>query len=143
MGTRWDAVALELGGELLKVWETLAVDGEALVALHVVDVHVDGIEGDARLAVAARDVTEVILRLIGPAALLVAEGPLGRDVASAHERAELADDVGGVLALDKVEVAVGVFERDLDAINVGLAHVEGDDARGVEEGAEGLAPRSR
>ena len=69
------------------------VEGEVLEVLHVVDVHVQHVDRDVELVQFANDVFEVVLRLVAPAALPVAERELWRFVAFANGVAELPDDV--------------------------------------------------
>ena len=78
-----------------QIREFLIRDREVLVPLHVVDVQVDGVQGDAGLPVSRGHLTHIRLVLVAPAALAVAEGPLRRDVASAYHLSEGADYGGG------------------------------------------------
>ena len=70
-----DAARLHLLDKPLHVGETLFVDREVDIAVHVVDIEADIFERHPRLFVAGGDLAHVLLRLISPAALPEAERP--------------------------------------------------------------------
>ena len=88
--------------ERRKVGETLFIYSKVLIPLHIVDVKVDTVERNAEFSVTAHDFPHLILIHIAPAALAVTERPQRRNIASADQTAELADNVTAVLARDKI-----------------------------------------
>ena len=137
-GDQSDTALLHLGGKRFEIGEALGMDGEILEIIHIVDVEVQHIQWDACLFVFIRTPPDVILCHIAPAALSVAERPLGRQIALADQGAELADDRFQALARDDVQVKREALGRDTEHIAVGIADVKGDLAGQVKERADPL-----
>ena len=133
----------QVGEELFRVREAVFVPGKDPVAVHVVDVKEDHIARDVPLPELPRDLAYFFLGFVAPAALLVAERPLGRhgdaagklSVAVEHLfRGRSAEHVvDDITALGAVVSAVPILFRqvDLDAVSV------------IEEEAVGHAVRER
>ena len=102
-----DALLFHLGYKAGKIGEILRVDGEVLVVVHVVDVHVHHVQGNVGLAVFGHHLFKVGLGLVAVAALAKAKGKFGRDVAAADDGPELLDHVAGAVAGDDVKGQVG------------------------------------
>jgi hypothetical protein len=62
----------KLGHELLWMGEAFFIPGEDAVAVHVVDVEVEGVTRDVALAEVSGDLAQLVGRLVAVAALLVA-----------------------------------------------------------------------
>ena len=135
-GNQPHTALFHLGGERLEVGKTLGVNGKILEAVHVVDVEIEHVERDTRVAVAVGAFLDIFFGDVSPAALSVAERPLRRDIALADQRAEFADDGFQTVGGDDVQVEREFLGRDRDSITVGVADVKGDLAGDIEESAE-------
>lgn len=126
------------GGEIGKL---LSIDGEVLVVVHVVNVQIQHIQGQAVLPVAVHYAAEVRTGLVPPPALAEAEGEFRGDVAGPDEPAELPDDVIGALPRYNVQVQIRPLAGNGQRIHAGIAHVEHHPRRVVEEEAHALPAR--
>ena len=124
--------------ECLKVRDFLAVPGEIAEAVHVVDVQADAVQGDVPCPVSLQDLAHVRVPGIAPAALDVAEGPVGREVALAGEAAKLAADGGWRLLLNKVEREVPAHRGHGHLVHLLVAQVPDDLPGIVQEKAEAV-----
>ena len=139
-GHQAEAPLLHPGGIPRQVGEPPLVDGEVDVAVHVVDVHADVVQRDARLPVLVRHTADVPLRLVAPAALAVAEGPEGREEAPSNDSQELPRCVISGFSLHEVQPQVlGLAENGQYAVSLRV-DVEYHLGRGIEERAEGFRP---
>ena len=123
-GNQMDALCLHIGSQSLQIRETLFIHGEVLVALHVVDVQIDAVQGNAGSLVLCSDFPDICLIFITPAALSVAECPERRNIASADDPTELLDDILFIFTGDDIDGEV-IFRRlDLHGVSPGIADVE-------------------
>ena len=122
-GHQPDALRLQLIGELFQVGETLPVDGEIGVALHVVDVHADHIQRQAVCLVLVGDLPHIFFGLIAPAALRQTERPLRRDVAAPDEGTELFAERVLVPAGEDVQLVVRLLSVEAQRVVPGVADV--------------------
>ena len=92
-GDEFDALLAQVGGELRQIGEAVLIDGEAAVAVHIVDVQVDGVAGDVVVTEILRQFADAALRVVGPARLLVAEHPQRRQCVPSGEFGVAFDEV--------------------------------------------------
>ena len=141
-GHKMHALRLHLGGQLRQIGERLGVDGEVLVAVHIVDVKADGIQRDAVVAVTRHNAAHLVGGHVAPTALACAERPFRRDVAAAGQSAQAVHDAGQRVLADEIHGKIVVRQRDFQRIVVGVAAVEDNLAGVIDEDAE-LRPRPR
>ena len=79
---------------------------------------------------------QILLGGVAPAALDVAQAPLGRQVAAADQVAELLHRADEAVRLNIIRGAVAVFAGDDRLVGVCIAQVEMDQARIIEKCAE-------
>ena len=140
-GHQPDALLFHLGYKAGKIGEFLRVDGEVLVVVHVVDVHVHHVQGNVGLAVFGHHFFKVGLGLVAVAALAKAKGKFGRDVAAADDGPELLDHIAGAVAGDDVKGQVGPLTGDFQPIPAGEADVKPNPGGIVEEQPQILLAR--
>ena len=88
------ALLAQVGQHFFRVGEALGIEGEAAVAVHVIDVQVNRVAGDALFTKRLRQGAHGAFRRIAPAALLVAQGPFRRQRHAPHQRGVFPDDLG-------------------------------------------------
>ena len=137
-GHKADAVGFHLGGKVCKMREALLVHRKVLVALHVINVQHHGIQRHIAGAVIGYDLADLVLVHVAPAALGVAEGPFGRNIAAPHQLAELVYNVGQAFALNDIEIVIFLGHGDPQGVKVGVAAVKGDLTGVVDKKAEGV-----
>ena len=135
-GDEPDALFFEVIRKLFQVREAVAVDGEIGVALHVIDVHADHIQGQIVLAVLLCDCADVSFGLVAPAALRQAKRPLRRDVAAPDEGAELPAESVFVPAGEKIEIVVRRLDAEGEQVVAGVADVVEHLSREIDEHAK-------
>ena len=119
------------------VGEALAVPGERVVALLVMDVEPDHVGGDALDPEGVRDEADLGLRVVAVAALVVTEGPHGRQGHAARQLRVAHHDVPRHGAVDEVVVEHAVHGPEGEQAGIGLADVEAGAEGVVEEDAVG------
>ena len=124
--------------EISKIREGFVVQGEILVAIHVVDIQINTVQRDLKFPVLSYDFPDFIFRHIAPAALTVAEGPFGNHKASADELAELVDDILDVAPGDDIDIQIPVRSGDLQFAVTGISDVKGEDSRVIDKNTKGF-----
>ena len=98
-----DVVFLHFVNKSLKVRKSLCIYRKILVAVHVINVHIDHVKWHMSLAVFGNDLAEILRLFVTPAALTETKGKARRDIGAADDVTELAGDVIGIAAVDDVE----------------------------------------
>ena len=137
-GNKMYALQLHIVGKLFKVREALLINGEILVALHIVDIQINAVEGNACFLVFFGNGADILLIPVAPAALTVSESPERRDIAPADKLPELLYDVLFVFACDDIYVNVILFGLYLHKASFGVADVKLHSAGIIEKCTEGL-----
>ena len=135
-GHQVDVILRQLRRQRLEIREFLRVHREVPVVLHIVDVQIDAVQRDAVFPMAPGHCPDVRLGGVTPAALAIAEGPLGRNVAFSDQAAEGPDDLHIGFPGDDVEIVVLIVRRDLQQVPSGVAHVELHPSGVIPEEAE-------
>ena len=135
-----DVFVLHLLHKIRKISAEAFPQGEVLVGIHIVNIHIDHIQRDMVFSVSCCDPAEILLRLVSPPALSKAERKLRRDVAAADDTAELPDDIIGRIAVDDIQVQVCALAENLQSIHSRIADVKGQRGRIVKKQAERLFP---
>jgi hypothetical protein len=100
-----------------------AAEGEDPVAFHVMDVAVEGVAGDPPAAEFAGDALEFFARRVAVAALMIAEGPAGRQRHATGQFGEASGDVGGSGPGEEVKIDGPAFGDHLPTLGIGLAQI--------------------
>ena len=134
-----EALALQVAHHPRGIGEALAVPGERVVAVLVVDVEPEDVRGHALEAEGVGQVPHPRFRVIAVARLLVAEGPHRRQGDAAGELRVALDDVFGRGPVDEVVVEGAVHRAEGEEAGIRAPDVERSAERVVEEDAVGAA----
>ena len=110
--------------KVLKVRETLGIHGEILEILHVIDVHVYHVKGNAEFFVSGGYLTDILSCLVAPAALTVTESPDGGYVALAHKDPESLNQFQRGFPAEYIKIIIIVLSPDNKLIKVGVTDIE-------------------
>ena len=115
---------LHLLNEGREVREAGVVHGKVFVPFHVVDVHVDRIDWYGSFFIPCVNLTNILLRLIPPAALPEAECPLRRNIAFSGDAAESPNHFFRGFRRDAVNVRTFRYGADREQVQTGIADVK-------------------
>ena len=122
--------------EALQIREGVRLPGEVFEVHHIVDIQAYAVQRNMALPVLIDHGAHFLLAGIAPAALDIAEGPAGREIAVAGELAEGTGDAGEGLLLDEVYVQVAAEGGDDCLVMLFPAQVPDDLSRIVQVEAE-------
>ena len=131
-----DMILLHVRAEAGQVREGILPPGEVFEIFHIVDIEADRVQRDAPLPVLRGDGADFRLAGIAPAALDIAEGPAGREIAAPGEAAEGTGQLREGILLQDIQVQLAVLRGDNGGIRTGIPEIPGDRARIIQEDAE-------
>ena len=97
---RLEVPGMEIVVQALRVRETIRVEGEDPVTVHVVDIHPDDITGNIPVPEFIGHLLYAGVGIVGETALLIAESPQGRHLHGAGKASEGFKNLGGAVLLD-------------------------------------------
>ncbi len=87
-----------------EIGKRLRVNCKVFVMIHVVDVKINTVERNMVFPVLMHNFTNFICTAISPSALTIAKCPLGRNIASAYQLAELVHNVFQTVSMNDVQI---------------------------------------
>src|SRR5699024_7139327 len=109
-----------------------------LIRIHVIDIHIDHVQGDVVFAVSPRYLSEIFFRPVSPAALTEAKSKLRRDIAPADDVPELFYDIVRRAAGYHVQIQICISAGHSQGIHSRVPDVKSQAGRIVKQQAERL-----
>ena len=119
-----------------KMRKRVCVDGKVLVGVHVVNIEIHAVQRNTYRVITADHVVHRLGVGVAPAALLIAERPLGRQIALADSGAEGADDLARLFPVYQIDGKILALDRDLCLVCGRIAQIPADARRKVDEQAK-------
>src|SRR5258708_5535609 len=99
-----ESLGAEVGNHFFKIWKLTAVDGEWLVFVLIVNVQINGVDGNFFVAKSLGNFVYPRFRLVGVARLLETQSPQWRQFGSAGQSRKILHDFAGSWPSEKVVV---------------------------------------
>ena len=111
---------------ILRKIAKVVIYGEILVAVHIINIHVDHIDRDVVLSVFSRHHLKVLWCLVSPAALSKSKCELWRDITSSDHLPELLCDIIWAVTCYHIEIQICAVAENVQLITFRISHVKCD-----------------
>ena len=116
-----------------KIRERAFVYCEVLVAVHVIYIEIHAVERNTGVVIAVDNRVDRPGVVVAPAALLITERPLRRNVALAYRRAELTDNIERLIARNNVNIKILAADRNFGGVPECIAYIPAHTGREIDK----------